>query len=380
MGCIAIIGANSLALGPIAPTIALAFNTSVVGVMVASVIYGLTTAVSAFFLANRIDQVGPRKALLSSLAFLCLGLSICIVASGVWTLSIGQGLAGFATGIALPSIYSLATAVAPAGRESTVLGRVLVGWTLSLVAGVSLSALVADLFHWRMVYVGLVGLGILMLWAVSAIPTDPVITKPDHRPLSPLRALMIPGLRIELQFCFCFIAAFYGAYGYLGDHVVSVIGLSVRYTGLVAISYGIGFGLAALGDPLIDRFGPRRTMPLAFLCVGVVYSLIAVYSDSFRILLLLAFFWGVANHFAVGLIIARIAAISSENRGTLLGLNSAVTYIAVSCGTLGFGLIYQNYGFSMVAALSAALLFIATFQAFWRLIQMRRRTAYHPEG
>jgi len=67
-------------------------------------------------------------------------------------LCIAQAAAGLCAGVALPAIYGLAADVGPNGRESETLGKVLTGWTLSLVAGVSLSAVVSDLVGWRAVY------------------------------------------------------------------------------------------------------------------------------------------------------------------------------------------------------------------------------------
>src|SRR3990170_4569682 len=94
-GCIAVIGSNSLVLGPIAPAVAASFATSVPAVMIAS------------------------------------------------------------------------AAIAPPGRESGTIGVVLTGWTLSMVAGVSLSAVLADLLHWRAVFAAVAVLAALALTGLT---------------------------------------------------------------------------------------------------------------------------------------------------------------------------------------------------------------------
>ncbi len=81
--------------------------------------YGAGFGLAAF--ADRaVDRVGPDRLLAPALA--------CV---------------------ALPATYALATAVAPRGRGAETLGRVLTGWSLSLVAGVPLSAYVASALSWR---------------------------------------------------------------------------------------------------------------------------------------------------------------------------------------------------------------------------------------
>ena len=66
------------------------------------------------------------------------------LAPALWVLWLAQAVAGGGSGVALPATYGLAAEIAPKGRESTFLGRVLMGWTLSLVFGASAAALIAE--------------------------------------------------------------------------------------------------------------------------------------------------------------------------------------------------------------------------------------------
>ena len=56
--CIAVVGANSLALGPIAPSVAESFHAEVQAVLWATSAFGLGTSASALFLARYIDRLG----------------------------------------------------------------------------------------------------------------------------------------------------------------------------------------------------------------------------------------------------------------------------------------------------------------------------------
>src|SRR5262245_59198918 len=165
-GCIGVIGCNSLGLGPIAPAVALSLGATVPAVMTAASAFGLGTAASALFLARHIDRFGQWRMLRLAIAVLAVALVLSALATSVAWLVAAQLVAGIASGVALPAIYGGAAAVAPRGRESRTIGIVLTGWTLSMVAGVSLSALVADLFHWRAVYAAI---AVLALFAVLAL-------------------------------------------------------------------------------------------------------------------------------------------------------------------------------------------------------------------
>jgi predicted MFS family arabinose efflux permease len=363
-GCIAVIGSNSLVLGPIAPAVASSFGTSVPTVMIAAASFGLGTSASALFLARYIDRLGARRMLQGALLLLALALVASAAAPTVIMLVAAQLLAGIAAGIAMPAIYASAAAIAPPGRESGTIGVVLTGWTLSMVAGVSLSAVLADLVHWRAVFAAVALLATLAL-AGLALSSLSDVRKSGPAP-TPIDALGIPGIVPLLIACAAFMTAFYGVYGYLGDHLHVGLEQPVSANGLAALAYGIGFGTAALLDGVIDRLGARRVMPFAYLLVAVVYVAMAATSGSFGVTIAMVAVWGLANHFGLNVLVMRLSALDPSRRGTIMGLNSAVTYLAVFVGTTSFGPLYSSFGFAICAAVAAVLMLIAASAAAWR--------------
>ncbi|PBC23911.1 MULTISPECIES: MFS transporter [unclassified Mesorhizobium] len=363
-GCIAVIGSNSLVLGPIAPAVASSFSSSVPTVMIAAAAFGLGTSASALFLARYIDRLGARRMLQGALLLLAIALVASAAAPVLIMLVAAQFIAGIAAGVAMPAIYASSAAIAPPGRESGTIGVVLTGWTLSMVAGVSLSAVLADLVHWRAVFAAVAVLAVLALTSLSMTSLSD-IRKSGPAP-TPLAALGIPGIVPLLIACAAFMTAFYGVYGYLGDHLHSGLGKPVSANGWAALAYGIGFGTAALLDGAIDRLGARRVMPFAYLLVAAVYVAIAATSNSFGLTLAMVAIWGLANHFGLNVLVMRLAALDPSQRGTIMGLNSAVTYLAVFIGTTGFGPIYSSFGFAVCAMVAALLMLVAAAAAAWR--------------
>lgn len=360
---IGVIGANSLVLSPIAPEVSRSLGATVPVVMMASAVFGLGTAASALFLARHIDRLGASRMLRLAMGLLGVALLVSALSPVVAVLIAAQLVAGLASGVALPAIYASAAAVATPGREARTIGIVLIGWTLSMVAGVSLSAVLADVVHWRAVY-GAVAL--LAAAAVIALSVIPIRDNPASGPAPmPLTALKLPGVKPLLLACVCFMTGFYGVYGYLGDYVHQTLGQPVSANGLVALIYGIGFGGSALLDGFADRVGARRLLPIAFLAVTTVYLFLALFSGSFASVLLFIGLWGLANHFGLNLLIMRLTAIDPTQRGTIMGLNSGVTYLAVFVGTTGFGPIYANYGFATVVYVAMALMIVAAGAALW---------------
>lgn len=359
--CVGVIGCNSLVLGPIAPQLAQDLGVSVPTVVAASSGFGLGTALSALLFARHIDRLGARRVLQIALALFAAALAVSAVAPGIVLLILAQSAAGVAAGVALPAIYSSAAAIAPPGRESKVIGIVLTGWTLSMVAGVSLSAVLADIVHWRAVFAAVAALALVALASLSLSKLDEA--RAENVAPSPLAALSIPGIVPLLIVCGAFMTAFYGVYGYLGDHIHRGLGQSLSANGLVALSYGAGFGGAAFLDGLVDRLGARRVMPFAYLAVACVYLAMGLLGGSFAILVILVGLWGLTNHFGLNVLVMRLTALDPERRGTIMGLNSAVTYFAVFLGSTGFGPIYEGFGFSAASFTGCALTLVAVVMA-----------------
>lgn len=367
LSSIGVVGANSLVLSPIAADVAASFaGSSATEVMLGAAAYGAGTAISALFLAPRADQIGLGRALL--LALVVLGTSLCIsaVAPLVSVLIVAQGIAGLAAGVALPSVYGLSAEVSEQGRESETLGKILTGWTLSLVLGVTLSAALSDLIHWRAVFGLLAAItALLAILLVRSGRAQPVAAKSDVS-RSPLKALGIAGLLPLLVMVSAYMVAFYGAYAFLGTHLTEQLGASTTIAGLAALSYGIGFGAIAPFDRLIDRYGAIKAAPLIFGILALAYVGLAMISGNRWGLIGMCALWGAANHLGLNLLVGALTAISPSRRGTILGLYSAVTYASMCVGTTLYKPLFEHHGIMWSALLSALLILPAAFYALTR--------------
>ncbi|EPC03095.1 hypothetical protein L861_22560 [Litchfieldella anticariensis FP35 = DSM 16096] len=366
-GSIAVIGANSLVLSPIAASVAVSFSgVDAADVMTAAAIYGLATAASALTLASMADRIGAERALVRALFVFVMALAGAALAPSLLVLCLAQALAGLAAGMALPAIYTLTAQVAEKGRESETLGIVLTGWTLSLVAGVSLSAVLADIVHWRAVFSVLASGAIALAIGVSrdkewGTPVRATV------PTSPLTALRVAGILPALLNVAAYMTAFYGLYTYLGPHLGSTLQLSTTFAGAATFAYGMGFGLAAPLGRLVDRYGTIAAATVAFAALALVYLGVAATAEWPIMLLMLCVAWGLANHIGLNLIVRRLTELDPSQRGAIMGLYSAITYLCVFAGALLYRPIFEQLGFAACALVSAACIVPALGWSFSRL-------------
>ncbi|NMU92942.1 MFS transporter [Achromobacter ruhlandii] len=368
MFAVSVVGSNGLALSPILSDVARSFASTPLTVSTAISAYGAATAASAFLLAARIDRWGIRRALLTAMTVLIAALLLSASAPHWIVLTVAQALAGAAAGLILPAAYGSATLVAAAGQETRSLGRVISGWSVSLVAGVPLSALISDAIGWRATY------GVLALCAAVALAG--LRTLPERRNthaapprlsrlLAPLSYRDVPVLLLG---CLAFSSAFYGVYAFLADHVRTLLGLTAGQVGFIAFAYGAGFLLAGLaGAPLIERLGPRRALPLALATITAVYLGLLPAAHALAAVLAIAVLWGAASQLSLNLLVLLLSRARPDERGAVLGLNTCTTYLGASLGTAVAGTLYTHAGFEVLGLAAAAAVALAALTLHWRL-------------
>lgn len=372
MSAIGIVGSNSLLLSPLVLAVGSDLGADPARVMQAASAYGLGVAAAALTLAPLGDRFGAGRLLRIALLVLTLGLGASAAAPGLWGLIAAQVLCGLAGGAALPSIYTLAAVIAPRGREARIVGLVLTGWTLSMVLGVSLSAWLADLAGWRLVYLALAVLA-AGLWLSSAGMAR-VASTSTGQASSPLTALRVPGIRRGLLASCLLMLSFYTTYFFTGAHVTLTLGLSTAQAGLLPLFYGIGFGLAVIFDPLLDRLGLSRATPPVFVLIALTYLVMLNFAGNYTLLLLFSLVWGIFQHLGLNLLMARLTALDPGQRGAIMGLYSTITYLCVFAAPFAGALIFPLWGLMGCLALSALLCLVEAIEAAISLRQSPRPT------
>lgn len=361
MSAIGIVGSNSLLLSPLVLAVGNDLGTDPARVMQAASAYGLGVAAAALTLAPMGDRIGAGRLLRIALLVLVLGLGTSAAAPGLWGLIAAQVFCGLAGGAALPSIYTLAAMIAPKGREARVVGLVLTGWTLSMVLGVSLSAWLADLAGWRVVYLALALLA-AVLWLSSA-GLGQITANSAGQASSPLTALRVPGIRRGLLASCLLMLSFYTTYFFTGAHVTLTLELSTAQAGLLPLFYGIGFGLAVIFDPLLDRLGLPRATPPVFVLIALTYLVMLSVAGTYTLLLVFALVWGIFQHLGLNLLVARLTSLDPEQRGAIMGLYSTITYLCVFAAPFAGALLFPLWGLKGCLALSAFLCLIEAVEA-----------------
>lgn len=353
--CVCLIGSNGLLLSPMLKTISNDLDVTIGTVSKSIAAYGAGTAISAIFLGRSLDGFGLNRALFWSMAMAGFCQIVSAFSQNWIMLGVLQMLVGASAGIALPSIYGLTAAISLPGQQAKTLSRVTLGWSLSLIAAIPVAAYTVDIIGWRatLFSFGLLHLSILI--PLRVFRSQPVKAETKFSILTPFK---LKGSLSAYSINFIFMGCFYGVYAFSGAHAVTVFAQTTSSAGLIALIYGIGFGLASFGAKYLDQVSPNISLPIGLIMATV--TLIAIgYAPSYTFFLVSFGVWGFINHLALNLIVTRISDLSTTHKGAVLAMYSAITYIASMVSVLAFSLVFEASGFAHIAFIAAGILFIA---------------------
>lgn len=360
--CVFLLGTNGLILAPLLTDVASDLETTIPIVARAIAAFGAGTAIFSFTFGRSLDHFGLRRALCTALVFGAVSQGVTSI-SAHWSLLIGAQFAtGAAMGIGLPAIYAITKLISEPGRESKRMSQVLTGWSLGLILAVPIGAWIAFTYNWQAVFAILAVAHIVMLVFAFNLPAIP---EPEHRKKSTrLTPVLRAGGPSAYGICFLFMASFYGGYTLTGDYTVNGLHQTTAAAGLVALVYGVGFGLGAFAAHRLDRWDTARTQVyMMTMGAGVLFAM--GLAPNFNWFLIAIFGWGFINHLNLNLILRRISELVPDAPGAALGLYSAVTYAAACVGAYVFSLIYSNFGFMQLAITASAFHLVGSMLAYY---------------
>jgi predicted MFS family arabinose efflux permease len=224
------------------------------------------------------------------------------------------------------------------------------------------AAALGETVGWRWLFVLVACLAAVVAGVLGVLPPGArgsgAVSVPRYRD-----AAALPGVRPLLLVVLGYMAAFYGAYGYLGDHLRAVHAAGAGTAGLISLAYGLGFAAAVALDGAVDRAGPRRVLTPVMCVLVVCYALLPVAAGSIPALLALCVAWGVVNHVGLGVLVGLLAQRGGAARGPVMALYSTVTYLAAALAVVALGPVYEASGMTGVAAGAAGALLLAVAPA-----------------
>jgi predicted MFS family arabinose efflux permease len=325
-----------------------------VGLPMIANLFGVTSVawgVSSLLVGRASDIWGRRIFMVGGLFMLMVTLSGAAMANNIWVLAAWVGFAGFCSGAYTSSAMAEIAIQVVDRMRGRALGWVMAGQSLTLLIGVPLAAWLGDSIGWRGVHFSIGGLG-LLAGIFMFFATMPTKSSSAAAPLAkvkapPIRsAFTLPVIRIlsslvmeRVSFGLC--AFYYAAY----LRVAHNLELAAIALPLVAFALG-NIGGTISGGQLADRLANRRlTCALLLPLSGIAGFALFSWHPSLGVTVGLGFAFGFLNALSRPSLMAALAEVPSEVRGTVMGLNSSVASIGWLVAALVGGWMYAGAGF-----------------------------------
>ena len=352
---IAAVGIQALMLSPLLTDIAAGLSTSAKHVGFAAGAYGAGVALAALLAAPQLGRWPKRSAIRIAFTVLAAALLLCGIAWDWRVLAAGQFIVGLASGVIIPATYALTGDIAPPSERAQALGRVLFGWSVAMVAGVPFAAVLSAFVGWRGTFILVAAVAIAMAIGGTLLPRT--ASQGDGERVRYGDVLKLPGAILGYLGTFAYMIGFYQTYTFIGDHVRLLHGVGAWLGGSISLAYGLGFGAGVVFDKWIDAQGAARVLPLGLTLVGLNYVALPFASLNVVVIAVYPFIWGLANHFGMTALVSFMGSLSAGMRGTVMGLFSFTTYVALAMAGAVYGPVYDAHGFFAVSGASALTLF-----------------------
>ena len=322
---------------------ALGISTHEFALLVAS--YSFSAAVAGLLMAPIVDRFERKRFLLGIFLAFAIATLLCALSPGFTTLLLARGLAGVFGGMMGAMVHTMVADAIPFERRAKATSYVATAFSVSSIAGVPLSLLMADALSWQAPFLFIALLSAALIWfGDKSLPEFhghlnaredgrairqmvSVALEPNH-----LKAMLLTGLVIFGGFT---------VIPYITLYAIANVGIAGDQIPLIYFLGGAATLITArLIGALADRFGKVVMFRLVAIgaCVPVLLvTNIGAISLSGWLVITTLFFILVSGRMVPLLAIVG-AAVKPQERGTFLSLNATVQSMAMGLASMVGGL------------------------------------------
>ncbi len=326
-------------------------------------LFGVTSVawgVSSYAAGRASDRWGRRIFMVGSLITLFAALTAVSLSAHFYAVIAWVTLAGLCCGAHTGTVMAEIAIRVHDSQRGRALGWVMTGQSLTLLIGVPLAAWLGASSGWRGVHVYMAGLALIAALALylTTKPQGGAAAKATQAsPTIPLRDALTPSVLCLLaslvaeRICFGLAAFYYPAY------LRTAHDLELQDVAMPLFVYALGNILGTiLGGQLADRFPNRRlSYATTLLLAGATGLAWFMWHPTVLTTVVLGFVFALFNALARPSLMAALAEVPEQVRGTVMGLNGSMASVGWLTAAMGGGWLFATAGFeSFGLAIAAA--------------------------
>jgi predicted MFS family arabinose efflux permease len=358
------IGTDGFVVAGILPGIAHGLHATVATTGLVVTAFAVTYAVGAPLLTSATARMERRRLLVVAMTVLAVANLGAAAAPTFGLLMAARVLAAVAGGLYSPVALATAVRLTPDAERGRAVAAVLAGLTVSLVVGVPLGSVLADLGTWRwtFAFVAAVALGVAggLRLILPPIPAGAVSSLSSR-----VRLLRRPAVVANLVAALVWITGAFTLYTFVvpvlhagtGWNEAGISGLLVVY-GLAAIAGN------TLGGHAADRWGAKPSITIALASLVVTLSALGWAAGEgppigLPVSIVAVAAWAMAGWSLTPSLAHRLVALTPGAGPEVLSLNTSAIYLGIAAGAAVGGPVLADLGVAQLGYTAAALQLLA---------------------
>jgi len=322
---------------------ALDISTHEFALLVAS--YSFSAAVAGLLMAPVVDRFERKRFLLAIFLAFAIATLLCALSPGFLTLLIARGLAGVFGGMMGAMVHTIVADAIPFERRARATGYIATAFSVSSIAGVPLSLLMADVLSWQAPFILIALLSAGLIWfGHKALPEfhGHLSTRQEGRAIRQMIAVAIePNHLKAMLLTGLVIFGGFTVIPYITLYAIANVGIAGDQVPLI---YFLGGAATLISARLIGALADRLGKVIMFRIVAIAACLpvllvthIGATPLTVWLIITTLFFIFVSGRMVPLLAIVG-AAVKPQERGTFLSLNATVQSMAMGLASLMGGL------------------------------------------
>ncbi len=342
--------------------------------------YSIFILLSPIF-GNLSDQYGRRKFLILGLLIFALSSTLMVIAQNWIQILAARGLAGLSRALFLPSLLAELGDTYSYEKRSRAMGFVRLSWPITFTIGVPLVGYTIEHLSWRLPFVVLAVLALstsLLITLIDSSEDKSINQRPTVKRSIDLFKIVVmdrsalSGLILSLFA----VGAIQGILAFFSIWMENEFQIKETSISMIYAFMGVGTLIGTLLATWIgDNIGPKRCVIVGLAVAASCMILLSHLSLNTLFVIFWLILLGTAFDFSMTEVPVLLTQVATNSKGTILSLNLALNAGATTLCAVLSGIIYTDFGYTVVGVFFSTMAFIGVLIGFIN-IQVESNTEY----
>lgn len=354
-----LVGTSQFIIAGVLDKIAESLSISIASAGQLVTIFAIASAIGTPIISLLISKYSLKKQLLMAIFIFLTGVFLTPLNLGYEVLMIARAITGIGSILFVVTSYVLASKLAKKGKQGSAMANIALGFSLSLVAGIPLGRMIANIYDWQMIFYIVGTLVFLSSFLIMIYFED---KKAQKKSTIKEQISILKDTRVSLSLAitvFVFIT-FSAINTFITPLIFSIEKVSENKIAFIFLILGIASVIGSkAGATLADKIGVSKVL-LSTLIV-IVLSLIAMdfFSLSLNIFIILLTIWTVTIWMFGPTQSFNLSTLVPSHSSVLLSLNSSFVQIGFALGAFLGGICIKSFSIHSILNLGVVSTLIA---------------------